>query len=103
MKITKEGALNLFKDRKRVVPAEAGSTGSCIGIRSGFQSLSTGPILLDRLVANISPIFQKGDRSTPRNYRPVSLTSICCKVLDHIVHRNNVQHIDHDNFGLHQS
>ena len=77
MKITIEGAINLFKDLYElkasdpgVVPAdfEAGSRGSCTGIRTGFQSVSTGPIQLDQLMAYIYPIFQKGDRSTPRNY-----------------------------------
>ena len=34
------------------VPAdpEANSRGSCTGLKTGFQSLSTGPILLDRLI-----------------------------------------------------
>ena len=37
------------------VPAdpEASSRVSCTGLKTGFQSLSTGPILLDRLMANI--------------------------------------------------
>ena len=35
--------------------------------------------------------------STPSNYRLVSYTSICCKVLEHILHSNIMQHIDHYN------
>jgi hypothetical protein len=33
----------------------------------------------------VVPIFKKGDRSDPANYRPVSITSPCCKVLEHII------------------
>lgn len=32
--------------------------------------------------ANVTCIFKKGSRSTPGNYRPVSLTSIVCKLLE---------------------
>ena len=32
------------------------------------------------------PIFKKGDKSQPANYRPVPLTSVCSKVLEHIIH-----------------
>ena len=35
--------------------------------------------------ANISPVFKKGDRHQAENYRPVSLTSISCKLLEHIL------------------
>ena len=31
--------------------------------------------------ANVVPIFKKKNRACPLNYRPVSLTSICCKLL----------------------
>jgi hypothetical protein len=36
-------------------------------------------------MANVVPIHKKGDKSEPGNYRPVSLTSICSKLLEHIV------------------
>ena len=40
------------------------------------------------------PIFKKGDRHQPSNYHPVSLTSVVCKVLEHIVHSNIMSHYD---------
>ena len=45
--------------------------------------------------ANIAPVFKKGNRSCPANYRPVSLTSIPRKILEHIVYRHMVTHIEH--------
>ena len=48
-----------------------------------FQaSLDQGKIPQDWKKAFISPIFKKGDRHKPSNYRPVSLTSICYKILE---------------------
>ncbi len=35
--------------------------------------------------ANITPIHKKGNKSVSNNYRPVSLTSILCKILESII------------------
>ena len=54
------------------------------------QSIDTGEIPKEWSLANIGPLFKKGDRSLARNYvyRPVSLTRIPCKLLEHIVCSN---------------
>ena len=57
-------------------------------------SLDQGKIPHDWKNAFISPIFKKGDRHKPSNYRPVSLTSICCKILEHIVYNHVIKHLD---------
>ena len=59
------------------------------------QSIDTGEIPKEWSLANICPLFKKGDRSLARNYRPVSLT-ICipCKLLEHIVCSNIMAHLD---------
>jgi len=36
-------------------------------------------------LATVCPIFKKGDRSDPGNYRPVSLTLVPCKVLESVI------------------
>ena len=43
------------------------------------------------------PIFKKGDRLQPINYRPLSLASITCKMLEHIITSNIMQHLDAHN------
>ena len=43
--------------------------------------------------ANITPIFKKGDKSDPGNYRQLSLTSQICKVLESILRDNILNHL----------
>ena len=63
-----------------------------------FQaSLKQGIIPTDWTTANVVPIFKKGDRLQPINYRPISLTSITCKMLEHIITSNIMQHLDKHN------
>ena len=57
-------------------------------------SIDTGEVPQDWRDANVVPIFKKGDRHQPSNYRPVSLTSVVCKVLEHIVHSSIMTHFD---------
>ena len=60
-----------------------------------FQaSLNQGKIPEDWKQALIVPIFKKGDRTIAENYRPVSLTSITCKILEHIIHSSVMKHLE---------
>ena len=52
------------------------------------RSLATGEVPADWTKANVSPIFKKGDKSDPANYRPISLTCVLCKVMEHIIASN---------------
>ena len=61
------------------------------------QSLQTGDVPMDWKTANITAIFKKGERSDPGNYRPVSLTSVTCKMMEHILASNIRQHLDDNN------
>ena len=42
----------------------------------------------------ISSIFKRGDRNDPANYRPVTLTCILCKYLEHIFSTHIRRHLD---------
>jgi Reverse transcriptase (RNA-dependent DNA polymerase)/Endonuclease-reverse transcriptase len=44
--------------------------------------------------ANVTPLFKKGSRDKPENYRPISLTSIIGKILESIVKDNLVKHLE---------
>ena len=47
--------------------------------------------------AQVSPIFKTGDETSAANYRPISLTCILCKVLEHIIASHLVKHFEkHD-------
>ena len=45
--------------------------------------MDQGVLLSDWKTANIIPFFKKGNRAEACNYRPVSLTPICSKILEH--------------------
>ena len=60
-------------------------------------SLTTGQLPDDWVNANITPVFKKGNRHDPANYRPVSLTSVCCKLMEHIICRHILGHLDKHN------
>ena len=41
--------------------------------------------------ANITPLFKKGSRNKPENYKPVSLTSVVCKLLETLIRDHMVE------------
>ena len=49
------------------------------------MSLQEGIVPLEWKEANIIPLFKKGSRNKSVNYRPVSLTSVICKLLETII------------------
>ena len=58
------------------------------------QSIDTGEIPKEWSLANICPLFKNSDRSLVCNYRPVFLTCVPCKLLEHIVCSNIMAHLD---------
>ncbi len=58
------------------------------------QTLSTGQLPDDWKRANVSPIFKKDDKHLASNYRPVSLTCVCSKLMEHIIVSNMMKHLD---------
>ena len=65
------------------------------GITILFQkSIDSGILPKDWTDANIAPVFKKGDKHSAENYRPVSLTSVLSKTLEHIVCHKLHDHFD---------
>ena len=60
------------------------------------KSIESGRVPEDWRQANAAPIFKKGEKYKPSNYRPVSLTCICFKLLEHIVKRNLMEHFENN-------
>ena len=49
------------------------------------QSIATGDIPADWRNAIVHPVFKGGNSKQPENYRPISLTCICCKMMERIL------------------
>ena len=61
------------------------------------QSMKEGKLPKEWKEANITAIFKKGDRNEPGNYRPVSLTSVICKLMEQLVREELVEHMTKNN------
>ncbi len=48
-------------------------------------------------IANVMPLFKKGDRNKPCNYRPISLISCIGKVMERIVFKHMYNHLSMHN------
>ena len=55
-------------------------------------SLQIGDVPRDWKNASVHAIFKKGDRSLASNYRPISLTSVSCKIMEHIIFSHIMSH-----------
>ena len=57
------------------------------------KTLKEGKIPAAWKKAEVKPIFKKGSKNDPGNYRPVSLTSIVCKVFEGIIRDSLNKHL----------
>ena len=62
------------------------------------KSLRDGRLPKDWLTANVVGIYKKGPKQEARNYRPISLTSVTCKILEHILFSQIMRHYTHHSF-----
>jgi hypothetical protein len=61
------------------------------------SSMETGVLPATWKTAHVTALFKKGNKHKPENYRPVSLTSVVCKVMEHFIREAIIQHMDSNN------
>ena len=44
--------------------------------------------------SRVIPIFKKGSRYDPLNYRPISITSVCCKLMERAIATDFGEYVD---------
>ena len=60
-------------------------------------SLNNGQVPKGWKEAEVIPIFKKGARSDPNNYRPVSLTATCCKIMETVSRDSLLSYLENNN------
>lgn len=45
------------------------------------------------------PIHKQGNKTSPNNYRPISLTSTCCKALEQIIGKHSIDFVESNHFS----
>ena len=105
IKVSREGVLKLLLDLKenktsgpvkvpsRILKVAAEPISHCLQLLF-TASLHTGKVPSDWKQANITPVFKKGERFKASDYRPVSLTCICSKLMEHVVVSQMMKHFD---------
>ena len=61
------------------------------------KSVNEGTVPDEWKKAIVSPIFKKGKKTCPGNYRPVSLTSVVCKILESIIRDSFMEYLMENN------
>ena len=103
--VSKAGVLNLLlKIKENKATGPDGIPGNLLKICANeiadvltllfHSSLDQGCLPSDWKQAHIVPVFKKGDRGSVENYRPISLTSVTSKILEHIFHSSIIDHLD---------
>ena len=60
-------------------------------------SLMTGVIPEEWKLAKVVPVFKKGSKSLPGNYRPISLTCVLCRVMESFLKDSIMEHLLENN------
>ena len=57
-------------------------------------SMNTGEIPQDLKTEYITPIYKKGNKTDPANYRPISLTSHVTKIFERVIRTQLVDFLE---------
>ena len=58
------------------------------------SSFKTGTVPEGWIIGQITALFKKGSKNCASNYRPVSLTSIICNLMEKLIRKRIIQHMD---------
>ena len=86
----KSGGMDGISPRVLMEAAEAIKTPVTIIMN---KSLKEGHLPQSWKDATVTPIYKKGKKTSPGNYRPVSLTSVLCKVTESIIREHIMDHL----------
>lgn len=62
------------------------------------QSLTSGIMPDDWKTGKVVPVYKSGNRNSPLNYRPISLTSVPCKIMEHVIYSQIFNFLDSNEF-----
>ena len=65
------------------------------------KSISTGVFPTEWKLARVSPIFKKGKRDDPNNYRPISIIPTVAKIFEKIVYDHLCEYLNDNNLLTH--
>ena len=60
-------------------------------------SAEIAPVLQVIFTQSLKTHMLPKDRSSPVNYRPISLTSVCCKIMEHVIFSFIMDHLERYN------
>jgi hypothetical protein len=71
----------------------------CMPLTTIFEvSFRTHKLPAAWLQSNIIPIHKKGSKHDVKNYRPISLTNVCCRVMESIIKRRINQYVTENQY-----
>lgn len=62
------------------------------------QSLLTAVLPNDWLINRVVPLHKSGTTHDPGNFRPISLTSVPCKILEHVIYSHLIKFLQDNDF-----
>lgn len=62
------------------------------------QSIDSGSLPIQWKIGKVVAVHKSGSKESPLNYRPISLTSIPCKVLEHVLYTSIVTFLESNSF-----
>ena len=108
IKISENGVIKLLKNLKSFTASGPDGIPTMLLKRAAVEiapavtllfqaSISQGKVPSQWKKAQVVPLFKKGSRSDAANYRPISLTSVLCKLCEHIIHCAVINHLSDNN------